>query len=132
MHQDFFYITLSQADGSPIAVTQQIPPLTTYFLFINRRPNPSYRVYMVDRDTYELLDYTQYRLYLKEANEKKVANWRSAYTFLDYYNVNDMRPQTYKKIITKMENNDTEFYRIYTMMDNERGGLKPTKSKFIL
>ncbi len=31
MHNDYFYVTRSQVDNSPVAVTYQLPPLTTYF-----------------------------------------------------------------------------------------------------
>ncbi len=57
----------------------------------------------MDRDTYQLLDYAQYRLYIKEANKNLKDEWRVAYRFLSYYGVPDMSPNSYASIISRME-----------------------------
>ena len=38
-------------------------------------------------DTYEIVDYTQYRLYLDKANKDKNPIWEVAYTFKNYYDL---------------------------------------------
>eukprot|EP01022_Parablepharisma_sp_SALTPOND_P005307 TRINITY_DN122120_c0_g1_i1.p6 TRINITY_DN122120_c0_g1~~TRINITY_DN122120_c0_g1_i1.p6 ORF type:complete len:129 (+),score=10.57 TRINITY_DN122120_c0_g1_i1:1548-1934(+) len=112
MHQDYFYVTRSQADDKPIAVTHQLPPLTT-------RPNPSFRVYDVDSETYNLLNYVQYRLYVAEANKNLKAEWKVAYEFLDYFGVENMRPDSFVKIIERMETDEGYFRKVYAMYTNE-------------
>ncbi len=114
MHMDYFFITRSQADNAPVAVTQQLPPLTTYHDFFCdpahgakiqncRRPNPSYRIYAVDRESYDLLNYEQYRLFLAEANELLKDDWVVGYRFLEYYDLPNMRPESYAHLIHLME-----------------------------
>ncbi len=105
IHTDYFYLTRSQADGRPIAVTQQIPSLTPLLspMGMPVAPNPSFRVYDVDRGSYQLLDYAQYRLYLEEANKNGRDEWRVAYRFLDYYQVPDMSPRSYAKLLGRLD-----------------------------
>jgi len=41
----------------------------------------------MDKQTYVLTEYYQYRLNLEEANRKRAASWHVAYTFTQYYGV---------------------------------------------
>ena len=60
------------------------PPLTTY-----PKRNPSFRMFLLDSNTKNVIDYQQYRLNLTEANEKGEANWYITYNATSLYNVTD-------------------------------------------
>eukprot|EP01022_Parablepharisma_sp_SALTPOND_P015628 TRINITY_DN2227_c0_g1_i1.p1 TRINITY_DN2227_c0_g1~~TRINITY_DN2227_c0_g1_i1.p1 ORF type:complete len:592 (-),score=27.80 TRINITY_DN2227_c0_g1_i1:44-1762(-) len=127
IHADFFFVMRSQLDNSPISVTHLLPALTP-------SPNPSFRIYDVDPATYELLDYTQYRLYLDEANKLLKAEWKVAYEFLKYFEVDDMSPQSFEKIIDRMENEKEYFKKAYLMYHSEERRTVPegnAKQKFL-
>ena len=61
------------------------PPLTSY----NGR-NPSFRQFIIDSNTKNVIDYEQYRLNLTDANEKREANWYIVYRATEMYNVTDL------------------------------------------
>ena len=60
-------------------------------------------MYDVDRDSFHLYDYEQYRLYIDKANKNLQDKWEVAYRFLKYFDVPDMKPTSFAKIIERME-----------------------------
>jgi len=112
IHSDFFFIMKDHKEEKTIGVTHMVPALTT-------DPNPSYRIYDVDPENYDLIDYTQYRLYLDEANRKLKAEWKIAYKFREFYQVPNMRPYWFQYIILRMESDAEYFKRIYKIYRNE-------------
>ncbi len=44
----------------------------------------------MDKETYVLTEYYQYRLDVAEANRRGIANWHVSYTFTEYYGVSNM------------------------------------------
>ena len=61
------------------------PPFGTY-----PGRNPSFRQFIIDSNTKNIIDYEQYRLNLTEANEKGEANWYIAYKATELFNVTDL------------------------------------------
>ena len=61
------------------------PPLTTY-----PGRHPSFRQFILDSNTKNVIDYEQYRLNITEANEKGVANWFITYKATELFNVTDL------------------------------------------
>ena len=61
------------------------PPLTTY-----PGRNPSFRQFILDSNTKNVIDYQQYRLNLTEANQKREANWYIVYNATQMFKVNDL------------------------------------------
>ena len=61
------------------------PPLGTY-----PGRNPSFRQFIIDSNTKNLIDYEQYRLNLTDANERRVADWFIAYKATELFNVTDL------------------------------------------
>ncbi len=57
----------------------------------------------MDSATYHLLDYTQYRLYVEEANKNGRPDWRVAYKFRDYFQVPDMSPASFALVLERMQ-----------------------------
>ena len=61
------------------------PPLTTY-----PGRNPSFRQFILDSNTKNVIDYQQYRLNLTDANLKREANWYIVYNATQMFKVNDL------------------------------------------
>ena len=61
------------------------PPITTY-----PGRNPSFRQFIIDSNTKNLIDYEQYRLNITDANSKGVAEWYIAYNATGLFNVTDL------------------------------------------
>ena len=69
------------------------PQLTTY-----SKKLPSYRIYNIDNETMQVLNYEQYRFNLTYSNEKEEPLWYLAYNASDFYNVSNMLD--YEKILS--------------------------------
>ena len=61
------------------------PPITTY-----PGRNPSFRQFIIDSNTKNIIDYEQYRLNLTDANLKGTADWYIAYNATKLFNVSDL------------------------------------------
>ena len=61
------------------------PPLGTF-----SEKNPSFRMYIIDSNTKNIIDYEQYRLNITDANIKKKAEWYIAYNATKLFNVTDL------------------------------------------
>ena len=61
------------------------PPITT---FPGR--NPSFRQFIIDSNTKNIIDYEQYRLNITDANLKGIAEWYIVYNATTFFNVSDL------------------------------------------
>ena len=61
------------------------PPLTPY-----PGRHPSFRLFILDSNTKNVIDYQQYRLNITDANLKGVADWHIAYNATELFNVSDL------------------------------------------
>ena len=73
------------------------PQLTTYSYKL-----PSYRIYTIDNETKQILNYEQFRFNLSKSNEENKPNWFLAYNATTFYNVTNMLE--YNKIIKEFSN----------------------------
>ena len=96
-HQDSFQVMRSSRQGELAAISLEHPSMTS-----NYNCFPSYRVYDMDRDTYALIDYEQYRLNLTIVNANNDPKWHVAYRFKDYYNVSRMDERAFMQIAQKI------------------------------
>ncbi len=83
-----------QYPDKPASIIHVIPSLTTF-----AKLNPSFRVYEMDAETFELLDYEQYRLYV----ESEAPEWQVAYRFTQFYSVPTMRPDSFVGIVERLK-----------------------------
>ena len=68
------------------------PQLTTY-----SNKLPSYRIYIIDEKTKQVLDYEQYRFDMDKSNAEGKPNWNLAYKASEFFGVKNMLE--YEKII---------------------------------
>ena len=93
---------------NPISVAYLAPSLTTFV-----GVNPGYRVYEVDANTFEVLNYHNYFLDLPKANDRSridpnhTPEFEYAYNPIDHYNLDDLSPQSWLKLSERMFNNYT-------------------------
>ena len=52
--------------------------------------NPSFRIYLLDKETKQVFDYEQYRLNLTDSNLNKEANWYLSHKATELFNVSDL------------------------------------------
>jgi sphingomyelin phosphodiesterase len=88
-HNDHLIFHRTKANNEEVLKTQFVGPSLTTFTNLN----PSFRVFTVDQDTNEVIDYTQYRLNLDKYNQigpSATLAWDVAYTFKAQYNMTDL------------------------------------------
>lgn len=102
-HNDEIHIDRGVFSGKPTQVQWTAPSLTTYSY-----KNPSIRVFEADAKTKTLLDYTQYRLNLAEANKNSSQTpvWEPNYSFKNLYGVSDLSPQSIYVLALEIGNNE--------------------------
>lgn len=87
-HNDQFFTVRSEVDGRPLGAIYAVPSMTT---FVDLKP--SFRIYEVDQDSLEIVDYVQYRLDMDKANmDKTKLSWDFAYSFKQEYNLTSLAP----------------------------------------
>ena len=86
----------------------------------------------MDKETYQLLDYDQYRLFVAEANKNGKAEWIVSYKFKPFYQVSSLEPQEYDKIFERMKTDKSYLEKIYKIhyADGPKGGM-PTEASRI-
>lgn len=105
-HYDNIQIVRGIKDPNEITGIVYIAPQ----LGTHTNANPSFRVFDIQSDNYAVVNYRQYRLYLKEAQSTNVPYWRLAYSFKDLYNCTDMRYETIAKAVSRVDT-DMEFVK---------------------
>ena len=68
------------------------PQFTTY-----SRKLPSYRIYTIDKETMQVIDYEQFRFNLTKSNNEKKPYWETAYKASEFFKVKNLLD--YNKII---------------------------------
>ena len=85
-HVDYFSAVRAYFEPRPIInINYVAPSLTT-----NGNVNPSFRQYIIDSNTKNIIDYEQYRLNITDANVKGVANWTLSHKATELFNVSDL------------------------------------------
>ena len=90
-HTDEFHITRGIYSNLPVKVQWVVPSLTTY-----TDHNPSFRMYEIDSETKQILDFTSYRMNISQANlnPNTPPVWDAAYSFKEFYGVKDLTAQS--------------------------------------
>jgi sphingomyelin phosphodiesterase len=117
-HNDEFHINRGVYSNLPLKV-QWIAPSTTTYTY----KNPSFRLFQADSDTKILTDYTQYRLNLTNANlyPDVTPLWDAAYSFKQYYGINDITVKNVYNLALKIGNSEqlatSYLYNFYTAVN---------------
>ncbi|KAJ3641479.1 hypothetical protein Zmor_027986 [Zophobas morio] len=116
LHSDTFRVIYGER-GRPVSWALLAPSITPKRSSEGAN-NPGLRIYKFDKDTGQVLDYTQYYLDLSQANSKSKgeANWSIEYTFSSYYGISEITPNTLHQLADKLTavNHNTFFDRYYT------------------
>lgn len=99
LHSDSFRIIYNE--GRAVSWAMLAPSLTP------RRTtdgpnNPGLRLYKFDKDTGQVIDYTQYYLDLSNANRKGEAEWVVEYNFSSYYGITNITPLSLHNLAEKL------------------------------
>lgn len=99
-HEDEFNVYYSQKDPSKATGVAFNGGSGTTFAFFNS----NFKVYSVDRDTFEVLDYESWHYNLTEANlnPNRPPRWQKTYRFKEAYQVEDMSPDSLDKLVQRM------------------------------
>lgn len=100
VHTDQFQVFVA-SDGSgrdePVNVMYIAPSATTF-----TNENPSFRVFELDPDTYETLNYYQYHLNITRANAEDKATWELFYDAKSAYGLPDLSPASWLQASQRM------------------------------
>jgi len=97
VHEESFTLMKSYENNEIHSISYDNPSLTTYYYL-----NPSFRVYEMDAETLEIIDYLQYRLNLTKSNIEGNAFWYKSYRFTEFFNVKDMSIKSHETIVQKI------------------------------
>lgn len=113
-HADEFEVFYDKKNRSrPTAVAYLGPSVTSFTNY-----NPAYRIYYVDGDhnesTREILDHETWTMDLADANENEnPPNWFRLYSAKEAYEMPNLRPKYWDKLIKDMEQNSNLFQQFY-------------------
>jgi sphingomyelin phosphodiesterase len=106
-HRDEFRLVFSTSNSSdPVAFQFISPSITSY-----SATNPSYRIYSVDPETFEVLYHETYFFNLTECNERPShANpiWKLEYNTRDTLKIDKINQHTLHGVLKKMHGEDEE------------------------
>lgn len=90
--------------------------------------NSAYRIYTLDGNypgsSWEVLDYTHYYFDLAKANKGLATSWRKEYSPKEGYQMKNLYPEEWDRLIYRMRDNDTLF-QMYNTFYYKSSGLSP-------
>ncbi|KAL5004721.1 hypothetical protein ScPMuIL_018177 [Solemya velum] len=92
-HDEFKVVTSPTNEAEHLGVLFLAPSMTP-----RTNVNPSFRVFSLDSQTFELLDFDQYSINLTEANERGNITARKTYSAKSEYGLHDMSPRSWYKL----------------------------------
>ncbi|XP_066245446.1 sphingomyelin phosphodiesterase B-like [Euwallacea similis] len=85
--------------------------------------NPSFKIYHVDKDTFNVIDIDQWTFNLTKANQnsEKEPEWYKIYSFRDAFNVLTLRPKDIGDLLVSMAKNHTKLgeYHLYRYKNSD-------------
>ncbi|XP_077294992.1 sphingomyelin phosphodiesterase 1-like [Arctopsyche grandis] len=110
-HNDEFKVYYEKKNSSKaIHVAWNGGSLTPYSFV-----NPNYRIFEVDSDTSEIIDFETWYYNLTEANLKpeELPTWYNEYSFKDFYNLLSLKPVELDRLVNKMVTTGKELLSIH-------------------
>jgi len=108
-HHDHFEITYDFATNKIPTHISFIAPSVTTQTFIN----PSFRQYIYDRKTFNVVDYNQFTANLLLSNTNKDINWEKIYSPREDYQMPSLSPSSYQDLVYRFSKNQTLFNLYY-------------------
>jgi len=108
VHNDLVNVAVDEETGLPYLVQYICPSVTTF-----TNINPSFRLYEIDKDSYEVRDYTQYVTNVTEANESGHPTWQVEYSARAAYGLSDMSGRSWLEFGKALFKDDELFGTYY-------------------
>ena len=116
-HEDSYELFRSLRDNKTFTSVGTINPtvgtLSNY--------NPAFRVYYINKDTYDIVDYYTYRLYINQANANNNPEWKLSYRFSTYYGYNASSLESFVDIAANLRTNKELAVKFMKMRQGEAG-----------
>jgi sphingomyelin phosphodiesterase len=118
-HSDNFHL-MYDYNGLPSQISY-IPPA-----LVAGQANPSFRYYSANPDSWDLMDYYQYRMNLTKSNEDNEIEWFLAYQAKEMFTLKDLSATSWYDFVRTLD--DDETYEKY-LIDVFHGGLNIPENK---
>jgi sphingomyelin phosphodiesterase acid-like 3 len=121
LHSDTFRVIYGER-GRPVSWALLAPSITPKRT-TDGANNPGLRIYKFDKDTGQVLDYTQYYLDLSHANSntKSDAEWVVEYNFSSYYGISEITPNSLHQLADKLTSaSHNDYFRRYYSANSVR------------
>jgi len=107
-HGDSFEVMRDfQTDSTPVNTIYIAPSVTTFWDI-----NPSFRIYELDRVSWQVKNYIQYHMNITRANEEGKPTWEIYYDALSNYDIPDCSPQSWQSVSDRLRT-DSKFASMY-------------------
>ncbi|XP_018570398.1 sphingomyelin phosphodiesterase-like [Anoplophora glabripennis] len=109
-HKDEMWVFYDSTDSSkPVSVNWNGASLNS------DKANPSYKLYQVDGETYDVLDFEEWTFNLTQANldPTKDVEWYKLYSFKEAYGVDSLEPSAVDDLLVKMTKDHSLIQKYY-------------------
>lgn len=112
-HVDEFNVYYKKNDSSVAVGVAWNGGSTTTFTQLN----PNYKMFYVDRKSFEIIDQETWMYNLTEANlhPDRKPNWFLEYTFKDNYGLTDLSPKSLDMLLQKLARSDDDLLKYWTL-----------------
>jgi len=105
-HNDQFTL-FYDANNNTVGVQLIAPSVTT-----ETDENPSFRIYMYDKNTFEILDIFQYYMNVTQANIDNYPTWNLTYQYTSVYGIPDLTPASMQGLFSRLVS-DADLFQQY-------------------
>lgn len=93
IHEDSFEVVRDVTDKTPVGVVYIAPSLTTFW-----NVNPSFRVYEMAADTWNVVSLSQYHMNMTRANAEGHITWERFYDAATLWGIPDLTPASWQLV----------------------------------
>ncbi|CAH1183777.1 unnamed protein product [Ceutorhynchus assimilis] len=111
LHSDSFRV-IHDRNGRPVSWAMLAPSITPKRNHLGSN-NPGIRLFKFNKDTGQIIDYTQYYLDLTKANLQSKAEWTVEYNFTAYYGIGEITPETLNQLARKFVSDGQEVSSLF-------------------
>jgi len=72
--------------------------------------NPSFRVYEMNSENFNIIDFIDYRLNLTKSNQQRKAFWYKSLRFTEFFNISELNPQNLNLLLQNALNGNIKIW----------------------